>query len=318
MPFSPRSPRDWTFPRALRPPRWRGGARNDTLCARFTEGKGPETLHSQNECPKKALDQLPGPLDFVPCALDRLHTFDAYLESLSAPIDSFLEDLILDATPYATLAGDREVGSFCVAEAGTLMQFYLLPEARPWSRSIFAEVRGRFDVSSAVVPTCDEYFLGLALDDYVKIEKGAYFFVDGPLRETRQLDERLAYRPAKPRDLDSIRSANEDFLDDPGEELEKGQLHIGFREEEIVALGLIVQSRLLRQHASIGIFTCKAYRRQGIATRTIDYLRRACRTQGLTPIAGCWYYNEASRLTLEAAGMIVSSRLLRFTFTEDE
>lgn len=264
------------------------------------------------------MEQPLGELALVPCELDRLETFDAYVASLSAPIDSFLEDLILDAAPHAILVGDREVGSCCVSENGSLMQFHLLSEARRWSQSLFAEVRGRFDVSAAIVPTCDEYFLGLALDDFVKIEKGAYFFVDGPLRQTRPLDKPLTYRPAQPADLDSIRSANEDFLDDPGEELEKGQLHVGLLGAEIVALGLIVKSQLLDGYASIGIFTREAHRRQGIATRTVDYLRSTCRTQGLTPIAGCWYYNEASRQTLEASGMIVSSRLLRFAFTEDE
>ena len=257
-------------------------------------------------------------LALVPCPRDRLRTFNAYLASLSAPIDSFLEDLILEATPHAIVLGGREVGSFSLAEGGTVMQFYLLPEARRWSHAIFAKVRDRFAVSASIVPTCDEFHLGLAADDYVAIEKGAYFFVDGPTQEAPQLNERLAYRPADPSDLDSIRVANEDFLDDPAEELRKGQLHVGRLGEEIVALGLIVESRLLDRHASIGIFTREAHRRQGIATRTVDYLRRTCRMRGLTPIAGCWYYNDASRLTLEAAGMIVSSRLLKFAFTQDE
>jgi hypothetical protein len=32
---------------------------------------------------------------------------------------------------------------------------------------------------------------------------------------------------------------------------------------------------------------------------------------GLTPVAGCWYYNRESRLTLESAGYITKSKLLR-------
>ena len=262
-------------------------------------------------------DLLTG-LTFEKGGLDELQTFEAYLTSLSSPIDSFLEDLILDATPHAILLGNREIGSCALSESGTLMQFHLMPEVRRLSHAIYAELRKRFALTSAVVPTCDEFFLGLALDDYAEIEKGAYFFVDCPCAEGPGDDKRFAYRPAKPEDLDAIRAASGDFLDNPADELGKGQLHVGLLEGEIVALGLIVESRLLTGHASIGIFTREDRRREGIAIRTIDYLRRTCRTRGLTPIAGCWYYNEASKLTLEAAGMIVSSRLLKFDFTKDD
>jgi hypothetical protein len=39
-----------------------------------------------------------------------------------------------------------------------------------------------------------------------------------------------------------------------------------------------------------------------------------CHAEGLRPIAGCWYYNDLSRKTLEAAGMTTPTRLLRFEF----
>ena len=257
-------------------------------------------------------------VEFSPRAVAELGTFDAYLSSLSAPIDSFLEDLILDATPHAILLGDREIGSFAISGNRTLTQFHLVPAGRRWAHAIFAKLREDLGITGAIVPTCDEFLLGLAFDDYAGIEKGAYFFVDGPAQEAPAANERLVYRPAKPGDLDSIRAASGDFLDDPAEELGKGQLHVGHLDGETVALGLIVESRLLTGHASIGIFTREDHRREGIATSTVNYLRQACRARDLTPIAGCWYYNEASRLTLEAAGMIVSSRLLKFDFAKDE
>jgi hypothetical protein len=43
-------------------------------------------------------------------------------------------------------------------------------------------------------------------------------------------------------------------------------------------------------------------------------LMAACRDDGIMPLAGCWYYNHASKKTLEAAGMVTATRLLRFEF----
>ena len=62
------------------------------------------------------------------------------------------------------------------------------------------------------------------------------------------------------------------------------------------------------------MFTAEAHRRKGIGTGTLVHLKRLCRAQAITPVSGCSYKNLASKATLEAAGMVTRTRLLRFAF----
>ncbi len=39
-----------------------------------------------------------------------------------------------------------------------------------------------------------------------------------------------------------------------------------------------------------------------------------CRQKELHPIAGCWYYNHNSKKTLERAGMVTQTRLLKVDY----
>ena len=61
-------------------------------------------------------------------------------------------------------------------------------------------------------------------------------------------------------------------------------------------------------------FVSPQCRGQGVGTETITLLRAECRRRALRPVAGCWYYNHASRRTLERAGMYSPTRLLRISF----
>ncbi|WP_181153121.1 hypothetical protein [Paenibacillus sp. AR247] len=46
--------------------------------------------------------------------------------------------------------------------------------------------------------------------------------------------------------------------------------------------------------------------------------RSAAAGQGIRPLSGCWYYNEASKRTLESAGMVTRTRLLRMKVVGQE
>ncbi|GAB4114986.1 MAG: hypothetical protein Fur005_23330 [Roseiflexaceae bacterium] len=61
----------------------------------------------------------------------------------------------------------------------------------------------------------------------------------------------------------------------------------------------------------------KASRRgQGIGRSIILHLKAIVQEQGLIPVPGCWYYNTNSRRTLESAGYITRSKLLRIGFAK--
>ncbi|MDQ8736946.1 GNAT family N-acetyltransferase [Paenibacillus sp. LHD-38] len=83
----------------------------------------------------------------------------------------------------------------------------------------------------------------------------------------------------------------------------------------LLGIGLVENSKMLKGLASIGMLTNEAYRKQGIGRVIILQLRKWCEKQGIKPVCGCWYYNEASKRTLESAGMVTKTRLLKFKVT---
>ena len=243
-----------------------------------------------------------------------LETVDAYLTSLSSPIDSFLEDHILESQFYRIIDAGHEIGSFAIHNSSLLTQFHIVCKARRHGQEVFAEILRNHKLNAAFVPTCDEFFLSHALDKHSDLEMQALFFVDGGEHvDLASVPMEVEYRPAKSSDIATIKALSGTFLDDPERSISRQEAHVGHLNGEMVAIGLIIQSRVWRNQASVGMFTHEAHRRQGIGTQSVRYLKQVCRDAGIFPLAGCGYGNRNSQLTLQAAGMVTVTRLLRIT-----
>ncbi len=261
------------------------------------------------------------PVLFNPTTLSAIADadFDHYRAALSSPIDSFLEDHIVQSQFYAIATQDmpRQSVGWCAIHQQTLLtQFHLLGGARRYGQAIFRQLRERLAFNAAFVPTCDEFFLSHALDEYAKLEKQAYFFVEGDAAQLTQPSAAdVRYRPASVDDIDNILALSGDFIDKHHERIQRRELHVGELGTQLIALGVIERSTLFPAQASIGMFTHEGQRGQGVGRSTLLYLRAVCHAEGARPIAGCWYYNHASKRTLEAAGMVTATRLLRVEYT---
>jgi GNAT superfamily N-acetyltransferase len=164
------------------------------------------------------------------------------------------------------------------------------------------------------VPTCDEFYLAHALDDYRQLTKQAYFFAtDQDATSPRELAA-FSLRQAEPGDAPLIRQHSGDFFDQIERRLAARELFVTLRGGAPVGFGIAARSGLYAAVASIGMFTLEGCRRAGVGTATISLLIAECRRQGLRPIAGCWYYNHRSKRTLERAGMYSPTRLLKVEF----
>jgi GNAT superfamily N-acetyltransferase len=252
-------------------------------------------------------------MEFAPAQRTELSTFDAYLASLSEPLDSFEEEAIIESAHYRISIDDVEVGSFAVHDGALLTQFHMVGAARRLGQEALARILDEHRVTAAYVPTSDNFLLSHAVDREHVLKRQAYLFaegVPGPVAAETKLD----YRPATVADVATITDVSGDFLDRLEARIADGEVHVGWDGDELVAVGIAESGRLVTGHASIGMFTSEAHRRRGIGRTTLRYLRNVCHANGVTPIAGCWYYNTASKLTLEAAGMIAVARLLRIEF----
>lgn len=240
----------------------------------------------------------------------------AHLAALPGPVDSFFEDHLVAAQPYRIIIDGAEAGFAAIHGDTLIVQFALDPAYRRYGQAAFARLRRQEQVSAALVPTVDEFFLAHALDDYRQLAKQAYFFVAAPDAASGAAERAQGYhlRPATADDMPLIEREAGEFFAPIDRYLAARALFVTTRDNAPVGFGLAARSTLYPATASIGMFVSERERRAGVGTATIALLIAECARQGVRPIAGCWYYNHRSKATLERAGMYAPTRLLRVEY----
>ncbi|MFC5468127.1 GNAT family N-acetyltransferase [Cohnella suwonensis] len=244
------------------------------------------------------------------------HLVEEYLQGLSSPFDSFLEDHILSSTFYLIQNDSLDVGYFAIHNNELLTQFYIRRSYQMHAQKLFLQALERHTVNFLFVPTCDELLISLAMDQDFAIKKQAYFFQDSQANaSTTGLRDGEIFHLATTDDLQEIRQVCEDFLDDYDRWIARRELFVYYRDKVLLGIGVVGKSKMFDGLASIGMFTNNAYRNQGVGKTVIVQLREWCHRHGIIPISGCWYYNEASKRTLESGGMVTKTRLLNIEVT---
>jgi GNAT superfamily N-acetyltransferase len=237
-----------------------------------------------------------------------------HLRALPSAIDSFLEDHILASSHYRIVVAGETAGFASIHEKRLITQFALAEPFRGCGQELFRELRRMEQARSAFVPTCDEFLLAHALDDYRRLAKQAYFFATPPGAGEGVATDRYTMRPAVMEHAGFVRQESGDFFEHLERHIAAGDLFLTLRDEQAVGFGILVQSTLYDDVASIGMYTIERYRQAGVGTATIAMLIEECRRCSLRPVAGCWYYNHGSRRTLQRAGMYSATRLLKIDY----
>ncbi|WP_438447803.1 GNAT family N-acetyltransferase [Gorillibacterium sp. sgz5001074] len=235
-----------------------------------------------------------------------------YVGSLSSPIDSFLEEHILQSEVSVLRVEEQEAGYYAVYGGKLLTQFYVRRAYRRQAEALFSRVLENTGVDAMFVPTSDELFLSMALDREWTVRKQAYFFQDS--LAVMEPDGALAdgeFREAREEEIPELVELSGDFIDRHGERIAAGELFVYRRGGRLLGIGVKEDSILQPGVASIGMFVGEAYRRAGVGRDIILRLKAHCYGIGVTPICGCGYSNRASKRTLESAGMVSATRLLR-------
>jgi GNAT superfamily N-acetyltransferase len=252
---------------------------------------------------------------FAPVAFSEIREATLqHLRELPSPIDTFLEDHILASNHYRIVVTGEPAGFASIHEERLITQFALAESYRRSGQVLFAELRRMEQVRSAFVPTCDEFFLAHALDDYRQLAKQAYFFATPLSGGLAVGTEQYSLRPVVMHDADFVRQESGDFFEDLEGHIADGELFVILQGEEPAGFGVVVQSTFYEDVASIGMYTIERFRQTGVGTATITMLIAECRRRSLRPVAGCWYYNHRSRRTLQRAGMYSATRLLKIDY----
>lgn len=252
---------------------------------------------------------------FVPTTLaDLKPDLQRHLTALPSSIESFIEDHIVQSNLYRIVL-DADPAGFTAVHGGSLItQFYLEPTFRRSAQSIYSRVKKLEKVQAAFVPTCDEFFLSHALDAYRLLANQAYIFSLALPIAASEISEAIRLRPAEPADIETIRAGSGDFFGDIDACIRRQELYLTLHEGNCVGFGIMARSELCGAVASIGMYIREERRQQGMGTATLRLLQAECRREGRRPLAGCWYYNHLSKMTLESAGMVTQTRLLRIEY----
>ena len=235
---------------------------------------------------------------------------EKYKKQILIPYDDFLEDFILGSRVYSVEMGSETCGFFGINNK-RLTILYLDDLYFAQANRIFESIKSVLKPNDAFIPTTDSAFLSIVLVDYKEINIQALHFSDSG-RYVRPAEFGKEYfRLAKPADIDQIQNFAGDFLDDYGKMIAAQEVYVLQKEDEMLGIGIMVRNKIMENCLSIGVFTKENERGRGVGRSIILHLKDIAYSLGKTPVAGCWYYNTNSRLTLESAGYITKSKLLR-------
>jgi GNAT superfamily N-acetyltransferase len=237
-----------------------------------------------------------------------------HLASLPSKIEAFLEEHIRHSLHLRIAIDGQSAGFASIYDEKLITQFALNEPYRGYGQAVFARLRRMEQVTSAFVPTCDEFYLAHALDEHRQLLRQAYFFSATAAAMTRQPPEGYRLTAATPDDAERIRELTGDFFAPVEGRISRDELFLNWRGDDLVGFGIREMSRFYPKTASIGMFTLEPYRGAGVGSATIANLIAMCAAENIHPVAGCWYYNHRSKRTLERAGMSTGIRLLRIEF----
>lgn len=232
----------------------------------------------------------------------------AHIGALATPFESWTEDCLYECRFYALRCDGELIGYAAVFDL-TLRFFYVEPAHFAAAPVLLEKVISGLGLERMQVMTQDPLLCALVAEWEYDKEKFACLFTDVSDVTCSRLPD-AGFRPAKAGDIPSIRGAAGDFFDKPSggyanleQRVGEGLIFILEEAGQLLGCGVAEKSRLMPEIVSIGMFTVRGQRGRGAATRILTELKSWTKRQGLTPVAGCWYYNTLSRKSLEAAGM---------------
>lgn len=231
-------------------------------------------------------------INFVKCDFSELYEFiSEYKALLSSPMDSFLEDHIIESEHFLITIDDNRAGYFSVYKKELLTQFYLSKEYRYLGQEIFYKIKKVQYINKVFVSTGDEFFLSHALDEYRSVEKQAYFFKDSmnQIKEDK-IDRDLSIRVAEHCDIEEIQKNSGSFFDNLNESISNEEIYIVSKDSNIVGFGVMEKGIIMKGYVSIGMYTVEAFRQKGIGRNILLMLKEIAYKKNLKPIAGCWYF----------------------------
>jgi len=255
-------------------------------------------------------------MDIKKCNFEDIKTLVAdYYINNKILVDSFWENHVRDGKHYKIIHENEIIGYFSINSGTILVLFNVIEKYRYISQELFAIIKKFESIKEALIPTGDEFFISLAIDNYIKIEKQAYFSIYTEKTPKKIIAIELKLADIK-EDMETLNLCH-DFLKSEIENLNNlidEEIYIAKHDNNVIGFGIIEYQKIVDIYASIGMIVREEYRQKGYGANILNGLKNIVKSKGKIPVSGCWYYNHNSKKTMENAGAYSKTRLLRFHF----
>ncbi|OOM81601.1 GNAT family N-acetyltransferase [Clostridium sp. BL-8] len=240
---------------------------------------------------------------------------EVYMRSLPFAQEEYLEQIVNRCDYYKIELKSKTQGYFCVDKDKVLYEFYLNDEVVTFAQDIFKTLLEEEYFIAAECKSFDYLLMSLCLDFNKKAFCSGYLFRNFVnVKNSLNGFKNICFRLANLKDKEKISDMSEDFFENLEEQILTEEIFVLYSDEILLAAGVAQKVFRSMDYYDIGMIVKKEYRNRGIGTYIITKLRENCCAHNVVPICGCWYYNHASKRTLEKAGFISKHRIITFNF----
>ncbi len=238
----------------------------------------------------------------------------AYVQDLNA------EENVWECSYYQILMDSVRIGYCCIDKEKTLWEFYLNKSARLHSQEVFRLLIDQGLMAAAECKSYDHLLMSLCLDHHKKADCTAYLFRDAVKVELPKLPYTdITFRMAAIEDYEVLSKHDRiaegvTFFHDLKEDINNNEVFVFYAGQEFIGSGTVKKIWPGLGHRDIGMVVPEQHRHKGIGTYIIIRLIEYCHSNDLIPVCGCWYFNYASKKSLERAGFLAEHRMIRFYF----
>lgn len=241
-------------------------------------------------------------------------------ESLPRPQDGMWESFRESAVHWGISVANEMIGYACVDQEDQLLQFYILQEYLSDGEAIFKLFLDKVKVKHGMVGTNNLTYLSLAMNFVKKVEVDTFLF-------SKAIDVTLAEKEGTLRKCEAEDSTRViDFYHHSigapkawltgyvGGLIEKGEIFVLEKEDEIIGTCEVRISETAPAYADIGMAVSPDYRRKGYGTYLLYQAKEIAQEWGKIPICSCEKENEGSAKSIQNCGFRSQYQLLKIIF----
>jgi len=238
-----------------------------------------------------------------------------YLDSLAVFQELYLEMLVEDSSIYKIDYHNESIGYAIKTVDDILIEFYIIDRFIPYISNFFQTILNVLTIQKIYCKSFDYLLLNCCLMNSYSYKLIGSLFRDYEATE-KQTSYDLTIRFAENNDYSYLLQQEGELYETP-EELKRfinGKNVIMFlRDAQLLGCGYLIKVHDHFDYYDIGMWVNPQYRKQGIATFIISYLKDTCLTNHWSPICGCAIENIASQKTLEKNGFVSKHKLIEFS-----